>query len=1032
MPHVTFIRIVAPIAVLMASVCFSGHALAGDDVQTLNEAIGLFGVGDYLAAQELLVDIDRSKLSKNDQARRDDYVRRVQVALRMEGKALRDLEDAESAMAENDNEQARLLLDRVLANEYAPEPARKKAAADRRRLLAADDSAPAEGSAEVSSDPAIAAQVIVEEKSGPTTAQVRDAKDLTVQADGLVTRGQYDEADGLYHQAIELVPGYPDAVDGLSRVRAHRENAGARGESLIDRLRRENEINWQRHESQFREVTRQIHVMVGEARFDEANQSVLRARQIVESGKQFADPSTKYDQLKAEMSALAEHVERSQRQYEEDQVAIIREQIRTQRQIKRREREEDRKRQIDALMAQARQHRKDREYQQAITVLKQVTVIDPRMMIARDMLDMLEDDYQYYHERQIHDDYRAQTRRALNAVEETKIPWADQLRYPDNWLNIIDRPERRRSGETREDSLLWGALDQPVRPDFKMTPFNRVMERLATTHNININVNWNDLQASGVEIDTPISLSLPNEITLKKTLELVLEDVSALGTRIGFDVNDGVMTVATRKLLDAKTYPAVYNVVDLLMEIPNFNDAPITGLHQMRPKATHSSPYSVQPWIVGDDDDDEPDYDPEVAARVFKIIDIIQKNVQPNSWVDFGGTIATIEEINGQLVVTQNSAGHAQISGLLDKLREQRAIQIGIEARFITVSSHYLEELGIDLDIVLNPGNAGFDFISGGGNSILTDPVLGSRLLLPRTFTQLGFTPLVPTLGTASALGNAGVVAAGGSIAQPFLAPVLVPQPAGGIIGGSTATPVPILSNILRFTDPAGLSSDVPGTFAGNDAGPALRIFGSFLDNIQVDFLVRATQADSRTNVLTAPRLVLVNGQRSWVAVTLQTNFVSTLTPVVATGAAAIAPITGTVNAGAVLDVQATVSADKRYVTINLRPGVVRLNAISTFQFSGGVTGQGFIQLPETSSQLIKTTVSVPDGGTLLIGGQKLGNESEVEAGVPILSKIPILKRMYSSRSMVKDEQTLLILIKPRIFIQSEQEELAFPRFNRG
>ena len=73
----------------------------------------------------------------------------------------------------------------------------------------------------------------------------------------------------------------------------------------------------------------------------------------------------------------------------------------------------------------------------------------------------------------------------------------------------------------------------------------------------------------------------------------------------------------------------------------------------------------------------------------------------------------------------------------------------------------------------------------------------------------------------------------------------------------------------------------------------------------------------------------------------------------------------------------------------------------------------------------------MPDGGTLLIGGQKLASETEVEAGVPILSKIPILKRLYSSRSMVKDEQTLLMLVKPTIIIQPEQEELAFPSFRQ-
>ena len=65
-------------------------------------------------------------------------------------------------------------------------------------------------------------------------------------------------------------------------------------------------------------------------------------------------------------------------------------------------------------------------------------------------------------------------------------------------------------------------------------------------------------------------------------------------------------------------------------------------------------------------------------------------------------------------MITQNSASLRQIGDLLGKLREQRAIQIAVEARFVTVSSHYLEELGIDIDFVLNSGNAGFDPVGRG------------------------------------------------------------------------------------------------------------------------------------------------------------------------------------------------------------------------------------------------------------------------------------------------------------------------------
>ena len=47
--------------------------------------------------------------------------------------------------------------------------------------------------------------------------------------------------------------------------------------------------------------------------------------------------------------------------------------------------------------------------------------------------------------------------------------------------------------------------------------------------------------------------------------------------------------------------------------------------------------------------------------------------------------------------------------------------------------------------------------------------------------------------------------------------------------------------------------------------------------------------------------------------------------------------------------------------------------------------------------------------------------------GAPLLNKIPILNRLFSNRGKVRDESTLLILIKPKIIIQQEEEARAFP-----
>jgi type II secretory pathway component GspD/PulD (secretin) len=146
----------------------------------------------------------------------------------------------------------------------------------------------------------------------------------------------------------------------------------------------------------------------------------------------------------------------------------------------------------------------------------------------------------------------------------------------------------------------------------------------------------------------------------------------------------------------------------------------------------------------------------------------------------------------------------------------------------------------------------------------------------------------------------------------------------------------------------------------------------------------------------------------------------------------------GIVQSGVLLDVQATVSSDRKYVTLTLRPTLSRLRALVAFPVSALSAGGGqiggptvsqtaFLQQPVQDITQVRTTVSVPDGGTLLLGGQTLAGEIERESGVPVLSKIPFLKRLFTNQSMAKDEQVLLILVKPTIVIQREKEQEQFP-----
>ena len=139
-------------------------------------------------------------------------------------------------------------------------------------------------------------------------------------------------------------------------------------------------------------------------------------------------------------------------------------------------------------------------------------------------------------------------------------------------------------------------------------------------------------------------------------------------------------------------------------------------------------------------------------------------------------------------------------------------------------------------------------------------------------------------------------------------------------------------SNTIASPNPTSLS---PASFfdvsAGSLASSAVNFgISAFLDDIQVDLLVNATQANRRAISLTAPRVTFFNGQRAYVLIVTQQAFVSDLEPV--SDAAGFDTTLSVVQEGVVLDVEGTVSADRRYVTLTLRPSLAEIVDIRTIE----------------------------------------------------------------------------------------------------
>ncbi len=80
------------------------------------------------------------------------------------------------------------------------------------------------------------------------------------------------------------------------------------------------------------------------------------------------------------------------------------------------------------------------------------------------------------------------------------------------------------------------------------------------------------------------------------------------------------------------------------------------------------------------------------------------------------------------------------------------------------------------------------------------------------------------------------------------------------------------------------------------------------------------------------------------------------------------------------------------------------------------------VQLPTFNFTTASTTATVPDGGTGLLGGIMRASEGSVTRGVPLLSKIPGVNRLFKNRGIGRDVSNWNQTVVPRIIILEEEE----------
>ena len=241
------------------------------------------------------------------------------------------------------------------------------------------------------------------------------------------------------------------------------------------------------------------------------------------------------------------------------------------------------------------------------------------------------------------------------------------------------------------------------------------------------------------------------------------------------------------------------------------------------------------------------------------------------------------------------------------------------------------------------------------------------------------------------------------------------------------------------FTAAGDTFSNTGATNALGGTASGLNLTYQIFGGLFIEGFLKAVQESDEAETVTAPKITLSNTQRGSIKVVTTESYISSYTIVSQTPQ----PVMSEIDEGTTFNVRPVVSADRKYVSLEVHPVITDVTLVSTNFVTGGAAASGggttasntnVIQRPQTTKQELSVTVSVPDKGILMIGGLGKSSETRTSKGVPILSKIPIIKRLFSSDVIDRDialADNLIILIKPTILIREEEEVRAFTKGKR-
>ncbi len=387
--------------------------------------------------------------------------------------------------------------------------------------------------------------------------------------------------------------------------------------------------------------------------------------------------------------------------------------------------------------------------------------------------------------------------------------------------------------------------------------------------------------------------------------------------------------------------------------------------------------------------------------------------------IAFGeGSSATLSN-TGVLLVTNTPSELDKVEQLVTSIASNKPKQVTITTKFIEISQENNDELGFDW--IVNPfGLSANNLFGSGGTSGNQGGRKGNDFISPINGTSINGIPAESDEFTSNGVTN-------------------------GLRSGDQAISRNSIDAILNNSTRTAQSARVaPGIMA---------LTGLFSDG-QIQMIMRGLNQKKGVDLMTAPSVTAKSSQKATIEIIREFIYPTEYDPpelpqsVGQTGSIGLGGLLGgggggggsfpvtpatptafeTRNTGVTLEIEPVISENDFVIDLRFVPEIVEFEGFINYGspiLSGGVDVLGNssdsvitenrIEMPVFSSRRVSTQLTVYDGYTVAVGGLMREDVQNVEDKVPILGDIPVLGRLFQTKSENRIKSNLIIFVTAQI-----------------